>query len=167
MCDSVWGPQPSLGVKSSPVSEYPEDDVTASAEGQTAVQSQAQFPQRPVKHQNSLLSSSTCVQGGFTWHWATEDIRPQQDSNCCFLERVNDLKVGRAVYVLFYLLLPAGAPLSLSVSTPHQSNHVGSGCCNIPVGLEQRVPMQLVFHAALIAVIYLRLFAAQAATSNS
>lgn len=37
----------------------------------------------------------------------------------------------------------------LFVSTPHSSNYLGSECSNIPVGLEQRVPMQLVFHVAL------------------
>ncbi len=50
--------------------EYPEDDVTASTAGQTLVQSQAQFPQRPVKHQNNLLSNCACVWvfGGTLWH---------------------------------------------------------------------------------------------------
>lgn len=32
--------------------------------GQTPVQSQAQFPQRPVKHQNNLLSNCACVWKG-------------------------------------------------------------------------------------------------------
>lgn len=43
--------------------EYPEDDVTTSTASQTAVQSQAQFPQRPVKHQNNLLSNCACACG--------------------------------------------------------------------------------------------------------
>lgn len=105
--------------------------------GPDDVQSQAWFPQRPVKHQNNLLSNCACVceRGG-------------EGGRGCFEGTHGTVPLSQGSYMIptsnkKYLhcrLGPVCSFFCLYMLTLCYSDLSGYECCNIPLGLEQSVP---------------------------